>query len=241
MSYYSTPSGSRGFRGSLELTSSNRSNMVSRNSAYLPSDDKGHTNAAMFGGPNNRSNVVPQSHDVNHGSYYQMEAGERTALENGASIESDKLAFASNQPGGRPDALRVNDQVTTPDGRTETISTSYTNATYAEQEAWNDASAALPDTFDAPNPGDGLRDSMSSAEYSDLMEATDSALPEVAELYEPSDGISAGEAVAAADTADAAMAADDVGMEADTEADAAADAEAEADSDGAEASCDDDD
>ena len=86
---------------------------------------------------------------------------------------------------------------------------------------------------------------MSSAEYSDLMEATDSALPEVAELYEPGDGISAGEADFAADTADAAMTADDVTMESDAEsdaeADAIADAEAEADSDGAEASCDDDD
>lgn len=48
-------------------------------------------------------------------------------------------------------------------------------------------SASLPGTFDAPNPGDGLRGSMDSESYASLMESTDAEMPGLAEDYAPAD------------------------------------------------------
>lgn len=196
------------YRGPLELTQGDHSHMPPRTPAFCPGDEKGHVNASSLGGGNGTSNVIPQHRDVNHGAYYSMEQGERAALAGGATIQSEKTAVVNDQPGDRPEVFMVTDTVTYPDGHTETIHHSFANEAYAEQSAWKALSAALPDTFEAPNPADGLRDTMGAEEYAQLMEATDAELPAgIAEDYAPADFSGPPMADAAADT--------DVGPETD--------------------------
>lgn len=161
--------------------------MPSRTDAYLPGDERGHVNASSLGGVNSRANVVAQHSDVNHGAYLSVEKGERTALQNGATIESEKTAVVNSQVGDRPTTFTVNDSVTYPDGHTESIHHSFTNESYADQAAWNDMSASLPGTFDGENPGDGLRGSMDTESYSSLMDATDADMPGLDAAYAPAD------------------------------------------------------
>ena len=175
------------YNGPLSLEKGDHSHMPSRTDAYLPGDERGHVNASSLGGVNSRTNVVAQHSDVNHGAYLSVEKGERTALQNGATIESEKTAVVNSQPGDRPSTFTVNDSVTYPDGHTESIHHSFTNEPYANQAAWNDMSASMPGTFDAPNLGDGLRGSMDSESYASLMESTDAEIPGLAEDYAPAD------------------------------------------------------
>lgn len=175
------------YNGPLSLEKGDHSHMPSRTDAYLPGDERGHVNASSLGGVNTRANVVAQHSDVNHGAYLSVEKGERTALQNGATIESEKTAVVNSQPGDRPSTFTVNDTVAHPDGHTESVHHSFTNESYADQAAWNDISASLPGTFDAPNPGDGLRGSMDSESYASLMESTDTEIPGLAEDYAPAD------------------------------------------------------
>lgn len=175
------------YNGPLSLEEGDHSHMPSRTGAYLPGDERFHVNASSLGGDNSRHNIVAGHRDVNHGAYLSVEKGERTALQNGATIESEKTAVVNSQPGDRPSTFTVNDSVTYPNGHTESIHHSFTNESYADQAAWNDMSASLPGTFDAPNPGDGLRDSMDSESYASLMESTDAELPGLDAEYAPAD------------------------------------------------------
>lgn len=175
------------YNGPLSLEKGDHSHMPSRSGAYQPGDERFHVNASSLGGDNSRNNVVAGHRDVNHGAYLSVEKGERTALQNGATIESEKTAVVNGNPGDRPSTFSVSDSVTHPDGHTESIHHSFTNESYANQAAWNDMSASLPGTFDAPNPGDGLRGSMDSESYASLMENTDAELPGLAEDYAPAD------------------------------------------------------
>lgn len=179
--------GNVNYKGPSETMHGNHNHMTNRTEAYRPDDNKGHVQASSLGGVNSNINVVPQSHDVNHGGYYSMEEGERAALRDGATIMSDKTAYVDDQPGSRPHTFETNDEVTYKDGHTEHVNLSFTNESYADQEAWNVQSAALPGTFDAPNSGDSLRSSMSTSEYSSLMEETDASLPNISDMYAPSD------------------------------------------------------
>ncbi len=179
--------GSVNYNGPSEIMPGDHHHMPARTDAYLPGYERGHVQASSLGGINTTANVVPQNADVNHKGYYAMEQGERDALKNNAVIHSDKTAFVSNQPGHRPDAFIVNDDVTYADGHKETIHLSFQNESYANQAAWNDYTASLPGTFDAPNPGDNLRASMSVEAYSSLMEESDQALPSVRDEYTPAD------------------------------------------------------
>lgn len=174
------------YRGSLSLEKGDHSHMPSRTGAYLPDDHRGHVNASSLGGVNTPENVVAQSADLNTRGYKQMEGGERQALKNGCTIHSEKIAYVNGQPGDRPSAFMVNDTITYPDGHTETVHLSFANASYAEQDAWNEAAASLP-VDDSPNPGDGLRESMSPEAYAELMEATEAELPGIQAEYEPAD------------------------------------------------------
>lgn len=198
------------YNGPLSLERGNHNHMPSRTEAYLPDDIRFHVNASSLSGLNNRSNVVPGHNNVDKGAWASIEKGERIALRNGATIESEKTAIVNSQPGDRPSTFTVNDSVTYPDGHTESIHHSFTNESYANQAAWNDMSASLPETFDAPNPGDGLRGSMDSESYAYLMESTDAEMPELAEDYAPADfsGV--------LDSTDTASASADIGVGDDT-------------------------
>lgn len=174
------------YDGPSEVRPGNHSNMPSRTDAYLPTDERGHVQASSLGGSNERGNVVPQSADLNHGAYYSMEQGERAALKDGAVIHSEKIAFSSN-PGQRPDAFMVNDQITYADGTTQEIHLSFANLTNAEQEQMNAEAASLPAEY-SPNPEDGLRDSLGSPEaYAELMDETDAQLPSISDEYVQAD------------------------------------------------------
>ena len=213
------------YSGPLEIQKGTHANMPARTEVYLPGDERGHVTASSLGGTNSTANVVAQHHDVNQ-AFVSMEQGERNALQNAATIQSDKTAVVNGQPGDRPEVFMVTDNVTYPDGHNESVHLSFTNASNVEQEAWNAQAAELPD-FDEPNPGDGLRDSMPAEEYADLMEATDADLPGIEADYAPADycGISTDEAIS--DAADGAVANDST---ADFDADSiAADAGAAAD------------
>ena len=179
--------GNVSWEGVLSIEKGDHSHMPGRTDAYLLGDERGHVNASSLGGTNTTDNIVAQHYDVNHGSYYSMEQGERMALQNGAAIDSTKTAIVNVNPGDRPEAFMVSDSVTYSDGHTESVHHSFTNASYTDQQDWNDHSATLPGTFDAPNPGAALSDSMSSSEYADLMESTDAELPDIAEDYAAAD------------------------------------------------------
>lgn len=183
------------WNGPLSIQKGNHGHMPPRTDTYLPGEyetgsyHRGHVNASSLGGTNTEDNVTPQHEDLNRagGGYYNMERGERAVLQNGGTIDSLKIAIVNGNPGDRPEVFMISDKVTYPDGHTENVHLSFTNASYEEQQAWNDQLDALPDFFDPPNPGDALRNSMSSEEYAELMESTDVYFEGVYEEYLPSD------------------------------------------------------
>ena len=181
-------SGTGTFSGPSELTRADRSNMPARTSVYLDTDERGHNQASSLGGDNSPLNVFAQARDLNHGSYFDMEQGERNSLKGGAQIHSEKIAYTTEGPGSRPSAFMVNDTVTYADGRVQNVHYSASNIMNAEHESYNalaDEHTDLMDEFD--NPGDTLRDSMSEADYSALMSATDAEMPNVADMYQEAD------------------------------------------------------
>lgn len=198
------------YKGTLSLEKGDHRHMPSRTEAYRPDDERGHVNASGLGGINFETNVVAQHRDVNHGAYLSVEKGERAALQNGAVIESEKTAVVNSRPSDRPSVFTVNDSVTYPDGHTETIHHSFLNESYADQEAWNTVSASLQETFDAPNPSDGLRNETDGESYAVLMERTDAEMPTAESDYAPADffGMSQN-----ADTADVSA---DIGVDSDS-------------------------
>lgn len=175
------------YNGPISTEKGDHSHMPSRTEAYLPGDERGHLTASSLGGINTKANVTPQHADVNHNAFMSMEKGERTALQNHATIHSEKTAHVDSKPGDRAHTFTVNDTVTYQDGHKESIHHSFTNESYANQSAWNNMSATLPDTFDAANPGDTLRGSMDTASYSALMEETDASLTNLDADYAPAD------------------------------------------------------
>ena len=69
------------WNGPLSVEKGNHSHMPKVDRP--PGFEKGHVNASSLGGGNTSSNVVAQHANVNHGAYYDMERGERSALKNG--------------------------------------------------------------------------------------------------------------------------------------------------------------
>lgn len=234
--------GTTTYQGPSQITKGNHNYMPSRTSAYLPTDERGHIQASSLGGSNSRNNVAPMSKDLNHGSYLHMENAEKSAIQNGATVQSEKTAFVSNQPGGRPDAFMVNDTITFSNGNTQTVNLSFSNMQNDQQAAINDEvstqASSLMDEFS--NPGDVGRASMTTEEYAELMEQTDASLPNIADYYSEWDY--SGTPAAAAETAtatadwDGVTAGDPVGTESAGTDDAAPDS-----SDGGVSASDDED
>lgn len=238
-SIYSTVDPENGniyYNGPLEITKGDHSHMPARTDAYLSDQnepksgmyDRGHITASSLSphAGNGESNIAPMHSDLNRvgGGFYAMEQGQLTALRNGHAINSSKAAIVNGQPGDKPGVFMVSDSVTYSDGHTESVHHSFANASYVEQQAWNDLSAVLPDTFNDPNPSDGLRDSMSTSEYADLMERTDAELPGIAADYAEADfsGVPGAESASEDVSADAAAAAD-IAIDNDSSADCGVD------------------
>lgn len=177
--------GTRIYRGLSEITKGNHFNMPSRTYAYLSTDERGHIQASSLSGDNSTNNVVPQAKDLNHGAYYNMEMSERNALRNDASIESEKIAYASIQSGQRPDAFMINDTITYADASEQHIHLSFANLTYTEQESMNNEIDIVgSDMYDSySNPGDELREMYPTNEYASLMDETDPYLSNISDEY----------------------------------------------------------
>jgi len=173
------------YYGPSEITNGNHKGMPHRDSSYLSTDERGHIQASSLGGSNGKENVAAQAKDVNHHGYLAMENGEKSALKEGNTIQSEKIAYATNQPGNRADVFIVNDTITNAAGQSQNVHLSFTNMTYAEQESMNEtAMSQASDMLDAsPNPEDSLRETMSHEEYASLMEETDAAIPNIGEMY----------------------------------------------------------
>lgn len=176
--------GTKDYVGPSELTKGNHDGMPPRDSSYLSTDERGHIQASSLSGDNSKLNIAPQAKDLNHGAYLSVENGERDALMNGNTITSKKVAYASNQPGQRPDAYMVNDIVTMANGQQQEIHRSFANLQNSEQEALNAELDEHSDMLNVSNPEDTLRDSMSNEEYTDLVEKTDVELLDLRDEYQ---------------------------------------------------------
>lgn len=205
--YFVDPAtGTKAYYGPSELTKGNHNNLPATDGSYLPTDERGHIQASSLGGSNKPENIAPQARDLNHGSWYNAEGAERDSLRSGNTIDSEKIAFSSNQPENRPDAFLLNDSIHFSDGQTQEVHLSFSNMQNSEQAEINEEAATqASDMMDAfHNPGDGLRDSMSPQEYAELMEQTDAALPSIGDHfaewdYEGPAGMTAETGEAAAD------------------------------------------
>lgn len=182
--------GTKTYVGPSVVTKGNHSHMPARDSSYLTTDERGHIQASSLSGDNSKVNIVPQAKDLNHGAYLSVENGERDALVKGNTIETEKVAFSSNQPGHRPDAFMVNDTITMSNGQQQEVHHSFANMQNSEQEHLNAELDRHSDMLDAPNPGDTLRDGMSTEEYTELMEVTDNELMDLRDEYQVDEFVS---------------------------------------------------
>ena len=146
-------------------------------------DQRGHLIAAQEGGPNKGYNMTAQNGNLNQGQYKTVENAEATLAKQVYDVNVSKTAFVSNQEGGRPDAYMINDTITSPDGKTQSVNLSFQNESRATQEAQNQLLENEVDIDDSLsiNP---LRDSMNATEYSALMEETNSSLPSLKDSFD---------------------------------------------------------
>lgn len=182
--------GTKKYNGPSIITHGNHNNMPSRDSSYLSTDERGHIQASSLSGDNSEVNITPQARDLNHGSYLSVENGEKDALRQGYSIQTEKIAFVSNQVGGRSDAFIVNDSVNVGNGQVQEIHHSFANMMNSQQECLNQELNDHSDLLDVSNPSDGLREIMSSEQYADLMERTDPELLDLRDEYKIEEFIS---------------------------------------------------
>lgn len=146
-------------------------------------DHRGHVIAAQEGGPNKGYNMTAQNGNLNQGQYKTVENAEAALAKQGYDVNVSKTAFVSNQEGGRPDAYMINDTITSPDGKTQSMNLSFQNESRAEQEAQNQFLENEVDIDNSLNVNP-LRDTMNAEEYSSLMEETNSSLPSLKDSFD---------------------------------------------------------
>lgn len=146
-------------------------------------DQRGHLIAAQEGGPNKGYNMTAQNGNLNQGQYKTVENTEVSLAKQGYDVNVSKTAFVSNQEGGRPDAYMINDTITSPDGKTQSVNLSFQNESRAVQEAQNQILENEVDIDDSLSI-DPLRDSMNATEYSALMDETNSSLPSLKDSFD---------------------------------------------------------
>lgn len=146
-------------------------------------DQRGHLIAAQEGGPNKGYNMTAQNRNLNQGQYKTIENTEVALAKQGYDVNTSKTAFVSNQEGGRPDAYMINDTITSPDGKVQSVNFSFQNESKSEQEAQNQM---LENEIDIDNSlnVNPLRDTMSAEKYSSLMEETNSSLPSLKDSFD---------------------------------------------------------
>lgn len=151
-------------------------------SRHEASDHDGHGIAARFNGPTIEENLSAMNGKLNQGSYKRMENAEAALLKTGASVQTERIAYAysskAEDGGARPEAYLVNDTVTYNNGGKQHIHLSFTNMEPKEQGEINDvvSNMEMPEIL---NPGDRLREQMTAVQYVELMESTKQYLPDV--------------------------------------------------------------
>lgn len=151
-------------------------------SRHEESDHDGHGIAARFNGPTIEENLSAMNGKINQGSYKRMENAEVALLKTGASVQTERIAYAyspkAEDGGVRPEAYLVNDTVTYNNREKQHIHLSFTNMEPKEQGKMNDvvSNMEMPEIL---NQGDRLREQMTAVQYAELMESTDQYLPDV--------------------------------------------------------------
>ncbi len=146
-------------------------------------DHRGHIIAASHNGVNAQYNMTAQVGDLNQGAYRTVERTETDLARQGCDVHTEKTAYVST-PSGKPDAYMVNDTITAPDGTTQHVNLSFSNLSQAEQTEMNDYIDNNVDMTEGIANPDPLRESMTTEEYSQLMEETDAQLPTIEEEYD---------------------------------------------------------
>lgn len=149
----------------------------------LPGDQRGHLIAAQEGGPNKSFNMTAQDGKLNQGAYKTVENTEVDLARQGYEVQTSKTAYVSTQQGGRPDAYMINDTITTPEGKTQSVHLSFQNMSPEMQDAMNKEVNEMNITDDSNNP-DPLRDSMTNEEYNSLMQETEDCLPSIKDEFD---------------------------------------------------------
>lgn len=91
------------------------------------SDDRGgHLVPSSQNGTSDSINITAQNGKVNTRDVRVVERDESSAVKNGATIQTERTAYCSNDP-NRPDAYMYSDHVTMPDGTTHDIHHSWIN------------------------------------------------------------------------------------------------------------------
>lgn len=154
-------------------------------------DQGGHLVAAQHNGPPISENLFAQDGRLNQGVFKSMENAEHRLISNPqgkAEIYTERTAFVSNvhaANGMRPDAFMIHDNIAYGDGRRgQDIHLSFSNMSVHEQEEINHVleTSFLPEEM--PNPGDALREFLSPEEYTQLMEETDTMLPNIRDEFD---------------------------------------------------------
>ncbi len=153
-------------------------------------DQGGHLVAAQHNGPPISENIFAQDGRLNQGVFKSIENAEHRLISNtqgNAEIYTERTAFVSNVhviSGIRPDAFMVRDNITYADGKVQDVYLSFPNMSVQEQEDINQVLETSILTEDTPNPGDALREFLSPEEYAQLMEETDTMLPNIRDEFD---------------------------------------------------------
>lgn len=162
-SYTVEANGTKIYRGEVIDTRGDHSHMPPRTAEYTKELERGHIHGSAEGGTSDPNNIAAQYRDLNRGVYRHMEQGQLDAVRSRSRVTTEKIAYQNGR--NIPDAFMVNDTVTYPDGHSEHIHMSFTNASNADQEAWNSA-----DTHSLQDAGSSGPAYMSRAEYNRLMD-----------------------------------------------------------------------
>ncbi len=148
-------------------------------------DHSGHLIAAQQNGPAIKENLFAQDGHLNQGPYRSMENAELGLVRNGATVYTEKTAYIphATETGARPSAFIANDTITYADGHTQHVNLSFANLTVVQQEEYAQMAAESQIDMECENPGDTLRENMSTQEYASLMEETDYSLLNIRDEY----------------------------------------------------------
>jgi hypothetical protein len=117
--------------------------------ARLPGDHGGHGIPAANGGMKDGMNITAQDSKVNTRDVRAVERDESKAIDNGFSINTQRIASFGSNP-ERPDGYMINDHVTAPDGHFYDVHHSFTNTDMAQYENNYEGLENAPSSYNAP-------------------------------------------------------------------------------------------